>query len=99
MKKSILFFFLFLGLNSFNRAGNCWSEGKILGSDATRGGCCSGWIIEVDGKTYLADSIPNRKELFKSINTVKYPILIYLDYEKSAKDCANRIVIKCISAR
>lgn len=99
MKKTLLILFLFFGLNSFNRAYNCWSEGKILGSDATRCRCCSGWIIEVDGKTYLADSIPNSKEFFKFIKTVKYPILIYLDYEKSTKDCANRIDIKCISAR
>ena len=99
MKKTILIIVLFFGLNSFNRADNCSYYGKILGWDSTRCGCCEGWVIEVDGNRYLADSIPNAKEFFKSTNNQKYPISVSLDYEKKAGGCANRIVITCITAR
>jgi len=99
MKKTILIFLFYFGISAFNLADNCRYYGSIRGWDSTRCGCCQGWVIEIDGKRFLADSIPNSKEFFKSPFTKKYPILVFLDYEKKAEGCDNRIVIKCIKVR
>ncbi len=99
MKKAILIFLFYFGISTFNQADNCRYYGILRGWDSTRCGCCQGWVIEIDGKRYLADSIPNAKEFFKSPFTKKYPILVFLDYEKKTEGCDNRIVIKCIKVR
>ena len=99
MRRVVLLFLFYFGISTFNQADNCRYYGSIHGWDSTRCGCCEGWIIEIDGKRYLADSIPNARELFKSPYKKTYPILVFLDYEKKIGGCDNRIVIKCIKLR
>lgn len=100
--KTILYFFLcliFISVTGFDKNTNCKNFGFINGWDSTRCGCCQGWIIEVNGHTFLADSIPNSKAIVGSRENRKYPIPVYLDYKK-AEYCSDRkIVITCIEKR
>jgi hypothetical protein len=96
--KAILFVFLcliFIVISGFDKNTNCINFGYINGYDSTRCGCCGGWEIQVDGHTYLADSIPNSK----AILGYKYPIPIYLNYKKADYCSDRKIVITCIEKR
>jgi hypothetical protein len=79
---------------------DCDKIGEIIGYDITLcGGCCGGYIIEIDGQNYLANNIPNAEEIFGQENEWVFPIPIYLSYEK-AKYCSTvRIDITCIKKR
>lgn len=83
----------------FSQSSNCSYRASINGWDNTRCGFCGGWLIEVNGQVFRADSIPNAKEILGPSENRKFPILVYLDY-KRAKDWSNhRIVITCIKKR
>ena len=88
--------FIFLGANQNT---NCKYIGFITGWDATRCGCCEGWKIEINGNVFLADSIPNSKEILGSSENREYPIPIYLDFEKPKYCSDRRIIITCIKKR
>ena len=47
----------------------------------TRCGCCEGWIIIVNNHRFLADSIPNAKVIFGSVENKFYPIPVYISYK------------------
>ena len=83
---------IFISVTGFDKNTNCKNFGFINGWDSTRCGWCGGWIIEVNGHTYLADSIPNSKEILVS----KYPIPVILSYERAKFYGDRRIVITCI---
>jgi hypothetical protein len=78
---------------------NCRYLGNLIGRDATRCGCCGGWIIEIEGHTFLADSIPNKNEILSPKDTI-FPIPVFIDY-REAEFCSNRsrIIITCIKKR
>jgi len=99
MKKLLVICLIFIGSTAFQEANNCSNYGILLGWDSTRCGCCEGWKIEINGQNYLADSIPNAKEFFKSAGNRKYPIPVFVDYESANSGCVNRIRIKCIKPR
>ena len=82
-----------------NQRINCEYAGLITGWDATRCGCCEGWIIEIDGYIYLADSIPDSKKILGPRESLEFPVPIYLEYEREEFCSGKRIIITCIKKR
>lgn len=91
-----LLFFISVG---FSQNTNCSYVGSINGYDYTRCGYCGGWLIEVNGHIFRADSIPNAKVILGSSKDIVFPIPVYLDYKRSKNWINERIVITCIKKR
>jgi hypothetical protein len=98
MLLSLLCIFIFSSVG-FQKESDCRYVGNLIGIDATRCGCCGGWEIEIEGNYFLADSIPNQRQVLSPKDSI-FPIPVYLDY-RMAEFCSNRkrIVITCIKKR
>ena len=100
--KSLLFILpalILLTTSELKQNEPCRFKGFITGTDSRRCSCCQGYVIEVNGHTYLADSIPNKKEIMGNDETAKSPIPIYLDYVHPKYCSSMRIIITCIKKR
>jgi hypothetical protein len=104
MKINLAILILTLGLTSlaFTPKDDCTTNAQVLGFDGTKCACCHGWMIEINNKTYLADSIPgfnrnspyfiNGSPLFDSH---AYPVSVIMDYAILEGNCKNRIEVTC----
>jgi len=79
------------------KSQDCRYYGNLTGWDNSRCGCCGGWIIEIEGHTFLADSIPNKKQVLSPKDTI-FPIPVDIDFTPK-EFCSSRIVITCIKKR
>jgi len=72
------------------------SIGTIIGFDATKCGCCGGWIINIDDGRYLIDSMPDDSNINLATETI--PITIKLDWQLVNNGCSffNRITVQRI---
>jgi hypothetical protein len=87
---------VFILIFGFKQGTDCMNLGYIKGRDSTRCGCCGGWIIDVNGHTFLTDSIPNSKEILGKPENLKFPIAVFLDFKKARYCSDRRIIITCI---
>jgi hypothetical protein len=78
---------------------DCNQIGSIIGWSSLRCACCEGWIIEFNGDSLLADSIPNSKEIIGSIDNATFPIPIKFGYIKPKFCSKMRIIITCVEKR
>jgi hypothetical protein len=99
MKIAIFFLGVFFLTMCESNHHDCDKTGEIIGLDMTLCGCCGGWVIEVDGHTYLANSIPNAEETFGPEEDWVYPIPIYLSYKNGEYCSSMRIENTCIKKR
>ena len=58
-------------------------------------GCCWGWGIEIDGKEYISDKLPNIPVAHH--DTITYPKTIYIEYTQDVKGCPNMITVSNLS--
>ena len=89
--------FLLVSSNGSEKDFNCRYVGNLIGWDATRCGCCGGWKIEIEGQYFLADSIPNKRQVLSPKDTI-FPIPVFIDYRKE-EFCNNRIIITSIKKK
>lgn len=101
MNKLIPLFISFtILLCACNKRDNYRDNAQILGYDGTYCGCCSGFMIKMDGDKsnnyYLARSLPSNA----GINPMSsFPVNIELDYEKNDKNCDKVITVTRIRKR
>jgi hypothetical protein len=81
------------------KSTDCFYDAQVIGGDNRRCGCCGGWIVDVDGHTYLADSIPNANEIMGKPEDRVFPIPVYLNYVKAFSCTDTRIIITCIKKK
>lgn len=107
MKNNIIFLSLFtllsLGFSACKKYSSgteslpfYHSKGVITGIDNSKCACCGGIEININGKQYLFDKIPENSSLYNT--TLKFPLSVELDWTSDAeKKCDDRISVLTIS--
>ena len=100
IKRTLLLFFIAFFVVSYKTrkiVDQCDKHGKIVGFDATKCGCCWGWIIAVGKDTIKADKLPvTGNDYFGYIGNVKINIgkkldRCTIDYPYYKIECIEKI--------
>ncbi|MDX1941751.1 MAG: hypothetical protein SFU99_14420 [Saprospiraceae bacterium] len=99
MKKALLFLTFLWFVACQNDALTLESEGIITQRDYRKCYCCGGWLIEIEGKTWLADLSPEQIESL-GLDETAVPMPVQLDWKKEDKACLdNKILVAQIKRR
>lgn len=66
------------------------SEGTITGMDGRKCACCWGWLIEIDGKQYKFDKIPDASSF--DLNSISYPEKVNIEWRDAQGDCSGQLI-------
>ncbi|CAN5591250.1 hypothetical protein BH10BAC2_BH10BAC2_20910 [soil metagenome] len=66
------------------------SEGTITGMDGRKCACCWGWLIEIDGKQYKFDKIPESSSF--NLNNISYPANVNIKWKDAEGDCSGKLI-------
>jgi hypothetical protein len=101
LKKIVTLFFFMLILFSCNKESedNKGNEeynsiGTITGFDATKCGCCWGWIINIENENYIIQSIADDSSLNLTLESL--PVTVMLDWQVNITGCTNKITVQRI---
>ena len=66
------------------------SEGTITGMDSRKCACCWGWLIEIDGKEYKFDKIPEASSF--DLNSISYPANVKIEWKDAQGNCSGQLI-------
>lgn len=66
------------------------SEGIITGMDGRKCACCWGWLIDIDGRQYKFDKIPDASSL--DLNNISYPEKVNIEWRDLQGDCSGQLI-------
>ncbi|PCJ01094.1 MAG: hypothetical protein COB15_01275 [Flavobacteriales bacterium] len=107
MKTKLTILILTIGLTTlgFTPKDECSTQAQVMGFNGTKCACCHGWMIEINNKTFFADTIPgfNRNSPYAIQGTPQfdnqaYPMSVRVDYYLLETTCNNRIVVTCVQS-
>lgn len=74
----------------------CSQEGLVIGPDYRLCACCGGWLIEIEGDTLVAWSIP--EEFARELESESFPLPVYLEWKDYFTPC-RVLNVECIGRR
>jgi hypothetical protein len=78
----------------FKPPRTCDTKATITEFSGLKRMCAWGWVVEIDGKEYIAPKLPGLTH--SGNDSITYPITIYINYTINER-CANNINVSCLS--
>jgi hypothetical protein len=66
------------------------STGTITGMNQLKCACCWGWLVEIDGKEYKFDRIPETSSF--DLNSITYPAKVKIEWRDAQGNCSGRLI-------
>lgn len=64
--------------------------GTITGLNPDKCACCWGWLVDIGGKQYKFDKIPENSPL--NVNNITYPLQVKIEWKETEGDCSLKLI-------
>lgn len=66
------------------------TTGTITGMNPDKCACCWGWLVDIGGKQYKFDKIPEGSSL--NVNNITYPLNVKIEWKDAGGDCSGKLI-------
>ena len=66
------------------------ATGTITGMNLDKCACCWGWLVNIGGKEYKFDKIPEGSSL--NVNNITYPLNVKIEWKDAGGDYSGKLI-------
>ena len=66
------------------------ATGTITGMNPDKCACCWGWLVNIGGKEYKFDKIPEGSSL--NVNNITYPLNVKIEWKDAGGDYSGKLI-------